>query len=1097
MMRVAAAFNHAGFTSELDREYRICIFYQRLQKYASDNIRHKNRGTNKIKSILHYNIIVIIVSSIIIKIIQQKQTPAKAIKMKLFNKKRSPSKRNRLNVHAGDDSDDESDGTSLLKSPSSTTHNNNNNFINDFDDDDNHNNNIDLFADFDAFQHQTASSTTDFMLAKSNTAATPVHSNLATTANYDNNDDVFMQTTNTKSTRTAKANATTTMTTTTTSTTGTSTNVNPFEDEEDEEVKDSDNNPFDDDDDDDDDQGDQKNISFVPSTTTSRSTTTNPFVDDEDSVGESKGSSKNPFDDDDDEEEQGQAEEDTTTTNPFGSSTSAAASESTNNKKNPFESNEEEEVEESGHDDNSTTEDNADAVAAIVESLPPSSSPDDAVSLQDIIQRLQDHAKQQELQQKEEHKQRLQQQQKSRDSINPFDDENISSTHTRTSQSTTATSSTIVDLDSILDMYEMKLMSAQIVDCMTTNDDDLLLQVLGCYAFQLLAVQLQRELNDDDNDDDQYDDVRNSNDDNGSQATTNTENDGGMTVHGVEAILTAMEEFASEELLQQHGCFALQSLTVFAENARYVVSSGHVEEVLVAMEGHTRNAPLLIATLTTIENIANYQSSNVTDDPSDMKFQQQEQKQLSHAIPLILEVLKEHKDDADIYVQGCSTLAALTYKNPTNQLLLCKGQIGLRIIIDAVHKFTKQTLQVQLHAIRTLENIASHTSPECKRKIVLVQGGLDRILDALKRNTITTTSISSYEDEIEPDDDQQQQHQKDVSRSIIISALKTLSNMAISDPNVTASSDETKRLMSKAVKVILNVLRQHPHNSSVQVTGFTALRYLSDVHSELITSYGGISTILIAMLEQPTDFAMQEQACETLTNLLSSPNMSADGSLDLIHTIATEDGLTTIFRSVRMHQAHRAVQESAFGALYYLSCSRDLTSSQKQQLCLEENIFVLFGTMNQYIDSEILCHRGCGLILNLSFFAPLSQDVMASVGGIRIILAAMRRHGLNAQIQEYSVAILSGLCLDEKNHQEFVNEEGISSVLAAMMIHPDQSSIQAHCCDLLVHLACSNPEYKQSIIDGNGQMVANDAMIRHKAHKGVQGRGAELLQALS
>jgi hypothetical protein len=148
------------------------------------------------------------------------------------------------------------------------------------------------------------------------------------------------------------------------------------------------------------------------------------------------------------------------------------------------------------------------------------------------------------------------------------------------------------------------------------------------------------------------------------------------------------------------------------------------------------------------------------------------------------------------------------------------------------------------------------------------------------------------------------------------------------------------------------------------------------------------------------------------------------------------------------------------------------------------------------LDSELLCQKACGLILNLSFFAPISQDVMASVGGIHIILAAMRRHGLNVQVQEFGVGILSGLCLDDKNHAEFVNEEGISTVLAAMMIHPEQASIQACCCDLLVNLACSDPSYRHAIIDGNGLMVVNDAMKRHRSHRGVQSCGSELLKVL-
>ena len=76
--------------------------------------------------------------------------------------------------------------------------------------------------------------------------------------------------------------------------------------------------------------------------------------------------------------------------------------------------------------------------------------------------------------------------------------------------------------------------------------------------------------------------------------------------------------------------------------------------------------------------------------------------------------------------------------------------------------------------------------------------------------------------------------------------------------------------------------------------------------------------------------------------------------------------------------ANRAVEEAAFGVLYYLSCNRDIPASQKREMCLEENIFVLLATMNSMIDSEVFCQKACGLILNLSFFAPISQDAMAS-----------------------------------------------------------------------------------------------------------------------
>jgi hypothetical protein len=108
----------------------------------------------------------------------------------------------------------------------------------------------------------------------------------------------------------------------------------------------------------------------------------------------------------------------------------------------------------------------------------------------------------------------------------------------------------------------------------------------------------------------------------------------------------------------------------------------------------------------------------------------------------------------------------------------------------------------------------------------------------------------------------------------------------------------------------------------------------------------------------------------------------------------------------------------------------------------------------------------------------------------------MRRHGLNAKIQEHCSGILSGLCLDTATHNEFVDEEGISIVLSAMLVHPYQPGVQAFGCDVLLSIASSSPEYKERVVEGNAIQVANDALTRHRKHRGVQNRGSELLKCL-
>ncbi len=113
------------------------------------------------------------------------------------------------------------------------------------------------------------------------------------------------------------------------------------------------------------------------------------------------------------------------------------------------------------------------------------------------------------------------------------------------------------------------------------------------------------------------------------------------------------------------------------------------------------------------------------------------------------------------------------------------------------------------------------------------------------------------------------------------------------------------------------------------------------------------------------------------------------------------------------------------------------------------------------------------------------------------MLSAMRRHGLNAKIQEHACGVLSGLCLDPATHEEFVSEEGISTVLSAMMVHPYQPGIQAFGCDILASVASYNPLHKQMVIDGNIRSIAMDASLRHMKHNGVQNRVEAVLKAIS
>ncbi|KAL3913526.1 MAG: hypothetical protein SGILL_006451 [Bacillariaceae sp.] len=625
----------------------------------------------------------------------------------------------------------------------------------------------------------------------------------------------------------------------------------------------------------------------------------------------------------------------------------------------------------------------------------------------------------------------------------------------------------------------------KIIELMNSNEDDVQEQKLGAKAMFLLAQM----------------DISDAEGESSTQA-------------GVLAMLTAMEDYPDEERLQEHCCLALQVLTAWEENQAYILASqGLIDVVCTAMESHPDNYDLQISALTVICNISCSPDAVENDLAAE----------LSYAIPPILELLKDNRDHEDIYRKGCSALAKLTEDNSKSQLIfLNDGQLGIRMAIDALHNATfSDDFTIQLASMIILQNVSSNSSLECKGRIIM-HGGLERILETLECHS----AISA-----------RKPGKTTRSSQIMASALQTLANL--SDSNI-PDHDKTRTRMGVAVPVMLRVLQRHPKLSQVQTSGHSALKNLADLHADLVIRNDGISIIMTNMADQIENPAVQKQTCRTLVKLFSKResdsfrhngllsggnNPSERTDLDLVLAIAEEDGIDLIFRSVRMHQKHRAVHEAALAALYHISCSKKLTTHQKKQLCLEENVYVLMGTVSNYFESERICEFGCGLLLNMSFFSPLQQEGMAtgkpttsvrkcwslpevrqltptfacdlfSVGGIKIVLQAMRRHGLNKKIQESASGILSGLCLDPAIHEEFVREEGISTIVSAMMVHPYQAGVQAFCCDVLASVASGSTANKQLVVDANTKDLANEAMNRHKKHKGVQNRGSALLKAI-
>jgi len=667
----------------------------------------------------------------------------------------------------------------------------------------------------------------------------------------------------------------------------------------------------------------------------------------------------------------------------------------------------------------------------------------------------------------------------------------------------------------------------------------------------------------------------------------------------VDAILQAMEDFPDDEDFIENACTALETTS----ETRNIQSSAKriLEEVLMAIEGFADNPIVVSSSLGLLYNLCDSSNSNTNANVTDTNCNTNTEninsnddlrrRLAKYALPSILHGIKEHRDDLELYTKGCRAMANFTKDDPNAQrVLACKEALGLRIIseglkyleIDNLDEFAVlQRLRLQSAAIRVLKNLSTHPSLEVKGKIAL-GGGAARIIDRLLEALVCTGKdlvennyhVGEFEFRANEEGGPQEVDDEDevgISLTIMRDALQTIENLANIESVVSkddrrsphmptlhrsaavdnnSSAEDIEKQLAKAVKPILNTIRQHPNRRSVQYYGLSCVQQLTISHADSIANHGGISTFLNVLsstgVAAVNDSMVHERALSCLTGLLS-PSSNANG-LDLVASMETEDGLDAIFRTIRRYQSNTGVIEAAYESLFYLSCrvrvvlasiaghhasiaggvGANAARSLQSQLCLEENVFVMLGTLNQYFEaSQSISQRGLGLLVNVHAFLTqkpqqqqqqrLQADILVSDGGIRLVLAVMRRHGLAVAIQEYGVGLLAGILQSAIRHNaircEFVDEEGISTVLAAMMIHPDHAAVQSHGCDVLIQLmaidkhpmedgysetAAFAMHYKNVILEEtNAVVVVQDSMERFRSHRGLQHFGSVLLQQLS
>eukprot|EP00536_Pseudo-nitzschia_multiseries_P002395 jgi/Psemu1/283692/fgenesh1_pg.31_\ len=525
------------------------------------------------------------------------------------------------------------------------------------------------------------------------------------------------------------------------------------------------------------------------------------------------------------------------------------------------------------------------------------------------------------------------------------------------------------------------------------------------------------------------------------------------------------------------------------------------------------------ATNATVSPRENY-DEDLPGNPSNASLDPETIELLRESVASVLAAMEAFPDDDVLLEDACLALEVLTAPTAnaskgfgfdldakTMQRILQEILLAMEGFADNPAELLRN-LRLRVAALEVLKHLSTHPSVEVKGKIVLGGGAaqiVDRLLQVLQQTGKDLIDNNYHVESHTP------------SLGITCGSVTRANNTA----------EDIQKQLAKAVKPVLDTILRHPNRTTIRYRGLSCLHKLTLAHADAIANHhGGIPTLLNSELH--------ERVLACLTGLLS-PSSNADG-LDLVASMQTEDGLDAVFRTVRRYQSRPEVIATALEAIFYLSCrvrvvlasiagssprirhgvEAEAARNLRAQLCLEENVFVLLGTVQQYLPvNETICQRGLGVLVNIQAFrvaadaadaanAALAlrrqQTALAADGGIKLVLAVMRRHGLAVAIQEYG----------------FYDEEGISTVLAAMMIHPDHVAIQSSGCDVLIRMVVPEPRNRFDLLEDDSEALEacayykrclreetdatgtiEAALERFPTNRYLQHRGAVLLKALA
>lgn len=454
----------------------------------------------------------------------------------------------------------------------------------------------------------------------------------------------------------------------------------------------------------------------------------------------------------------------------------------------------------------------------------------------------------------------------------------------------------------------------------------------------------------------------------------------------------------------------------------------------------------------------------------------------------VLQAMNWHKHNPLLWNAGMIILASILTKNENDDLTERQNQAiamiemtgGLHIFFEALHKQPpKKNVNVgrdlKVHVCRALAALALN-HPD-NQALIAQHPELSTILDtmklmafdlALQQASLQLLASLAYGVDSKPillakgglDCILTCMKDYDLDPSIQATGCRAIANI------FAGTSTDIRAKGSLCVKPTLRAMRMHPPTllgeesssstleteeesssvSAVQIHfyGSAALRNLSKVHARAVVEAGGLSTLLITLSSYQTRPAIQEQAWGAVYFLLKT------ATKEDCHAIVLEGGLEILWQSLTHFYSHLRIQTVCMGCLHFLSAVHHLPTTE-QLLSSGRALDVVLSTLHRYHrphqrrgsgNSDLLQH-GCNFLTNVLTDYPDAQLPMIIKNGINLMIMILQEHPVHPK-QQPSLPLAAGqvillICRNHENLDQVMEMTSNDAILSTILVGFNQS----------------------------------------------------------